>query len=210
MDRSPDLPRTDPPSADPAALGERLRTLRTRSGMSLRALARALDISPSAVSQIERGQLQPSVNRIIAIANALDVPLALVFETAEQHDDRVSTDSELGHDYVLARQGQVPPVHLEGGVIFRSLSPVSTPRVQLFESTYPPGSRGSVHGDLIRHVGFEVGRVTQGELTIEFATERVVLGVGDSITFPCTVPHLLLNDSATTTVATWLIADPER
>ena len=43
------------------SLGARLRELRTASGVSLRALAARLGISPSAVSQIERGVMRPSV-----------------------------------------------------------------------------------------------------------------------------------------------------
>ena len=63
------------------SLGARLRELRTASGVSLRALAARLGISPSAVSQIERGVMRPSVSRLIAYVGAIDVPLSAVFET---------------------------------------------------------------------------------------------------------------------------------
>lgn len=62
-------------------LGLRLRELRLRSGKSLRALARELGISASAVSQIELGTMRPSVSRLIAYVSALGVPLAAVFDT---------------------------------------------------------------------------------------------------------------------------------
>lgn len=187
-----------------AVLGTRLRELRKESGMSLRALARELGISASAVSQIERGHMQPSVNRLIAMTTALGVPLTAVFEPAVVVEE---AEPVVEHSYVLARSGQIAPVKLEDGVVFRSLAPVPMPRVQFFESTYPPGSRGSLHGDLLQHEGFEVGQVIRGELTIVFDNERVVLRAGDSITFPCTVPHLIVNDSKDETVATWLIAN---
>ena len=59
----PDDPDASPSAIgdlDAAALGARLRHLRAAAGLSLSALARALDISPSAVSQIERGVRRPS------------------------------------------------------------------------------------------------------------------------------------------------------
>jgi transcriptional regulator with XRE-family HTH domain len=192
--------------SDSEALGARLRALREADGMSLRALSRELGISASAVSQIERGQLQPSVNRIIAMANALGVPLAAVFETLGTPEARTDEASD-DRGVVVARAGSIPDLVLEGGVVFRSLSPSHDPRVQLFESTYPPRSTGSVHGDLLQHRGVEIGRVTEGELTVVFGADRVVLRAGDSITFPCDVPHLLVNDSDAVAVATWLIAD---
>ena len=42
-------------------LGPRLREARTRAGLSLRAAARELGVSPSFVSQMENGKSQPSV-----------------------------------------------------------------------------------------------------------------------------------------------------
>src|ERR1700722_15853110 len=65
----------------PESLGARLRELRTGAGVSLRALATRLGISPSAVSQIERGVMRPSVSRLIAYVGAIGVPLSAVFET---------------------------------------------------------------------------------------------------------------------------------
>src|ERR1700760_2709136 len=62
-------------------LGARLRELRTGAGVSLRALAARLGISPSAVSQIERGVMRPSVSRLIGYVGAIGVPLSAVFET---------------------------------------------------------------------------------------------------------------------------------
>jgi transcriptional regulator with XRE-family HTH domain len=63
------------------SLGARLRELREGTGLSLRAVARRLDISLSAVSQIERGVLRPSGSRLIAYVTAIGVPLNEVFNT---------------------------------------------------------------------------------------------------------------------------------
>jgi len=109
----------------------------------------------------------------------------------------------------IRRSWEVAPILLGGGVTFRRLSPVPTPGVEFFESVYPPNSMSNAHGELLRHEGYEVGTVTAGNLTVDFDTDVVTLAVGDSITFPCSRPHLISNRSAVTAVATWLIVNPQ-
>ncbi|MGC0368767.1 helix-turn-helix domain-containing protein [Microbacterium sp. SLBN-111] len=182
-------------------VGERIRTLRTARGMSARTLAAKLGISPSAVSQIERGVMQPSVSRLIAITDALGVPLVAAFDPAS--DRPVEPAGPSG--FTLQRAGQSPDIVLDSGVSFRRLTPGSSPGVDYFESIYPPGA--SAHGadGLFHHEGYEVGTVVSGELTIDFEAERVILRAGDAISYPCSVPHRLHNTGTADAVAHWLI-----
>lgn len=196
---------TDPVAAAPTELdavdlGARLRALRKDAGLTLRDLAEALGISTSAVSQIERGVRRPSVSRLLAIVQVLGRPLADVFdEPAEQ----ALTEGATG--FILARSGASTPVTLGTGVVFRRLSPAHTGGVDFFESTYPAGSVATDMGSLITHEGYEVGTVASGELTIDFPDERVVLKAGDSIRFPCELPHRMGNYGDVDAVATWVI-----
>src|SRR5579872_1036784 len=61
-------------------VGAQLRERRFESGMSLRELARRLDVSPSLVSQIETGKIQPSVRTLYAIVTELGLSLDEIFE----------------------------------------------------------------------------------------------------------------------------------
>jgi transcriptional regulator with XRE-family HTH domain len=215
----------------PESLGARLRELRTASGISLRTLAARLGISPSAVSQIERGVMRPSVSRLIAYVGAIGVPLSAVFDAgAEKPPEGSAAAQAAGYNaaqraavvaspnmgtaagqpqFAIRRSWEVAPLRLGGGVTFRRLSPVPTPGVEFFESVYPPGSMSNAHGELLRHEGYEVGTVTAGELTVEFDTDVVTLVAGDSITYPCFRPHLISNRSSrAAAVATWLIVNP--
>ncbi|QHC57910.1 helix-turn-helix domain-containing protein [Rathayibacter sp. VKM Ac-2760] len=201
---------------DRERLGARLRELRLASGMSLRALARELGISASAVSQIERGAMQPSVGRLIAMVGALGVPLAAVFDESapgsveppspgEARQAGSAGGGEPAATTAVVRAGEVAPVALEGGVLFRRLGPRPVDAVDFFESTYPPGATSTAHRRFLRHDGVEIGTVTRGELTVEFEDETVVLSAGDAITFPCERGHRMINRGAVTAVATWLI-----
>lgn len=175
--------------------------------MSARSLAQLLDISPSAVSQIERGVLQPSVSRLIAITDALGVPLAAVFDA---RDDTAREIEPADGAFGLQRAGESSSVSLDSGVTFRRLAPGRTPGVDYFESTYPPGATATADAALFRHEGYEVGTMMSGELTIDFDDERVILRVGDSISYPCSRPHRIHNTGADTAVARWLIVHETR
>ncbi len=61
------------------ALGARLKSVRQRSGMSLREVARQLGVSPSFVSQLENGKSQPSVATLYSISQLLDVSIDQLF-----------------------------------------------------------------------------------------------------------------------------------
>ena len=56
-------------------IGERLRLRRQEQGLSLRDLAERVGVSPSLISQIERGRANPSVSTLYAIVAELDISL---------------------------------------------------------------------------------------------------------------------------------------
>ena len=194
-------------SFDAEVLGARLRGLREARGLTLREVGGRLGISASAVSQIERGVLRPSVNRLFELVTAVDATLVDVFGgTSGTPDVELSTPVPDG--YVVRRAVEVESVTLEGGVVYRRLSPGVSHDVDFFESTFPPHSVGGRRHELVTHGGYEIGTVQRGELTIDFAEERVVLRAGDTISYACTTPHRLSNRGDEVAVATWLIVHP--
>ena len=61
--------------------GHTLRMLRTTAGLSLRSLAKKIDVSPAYLSQVELGKLKPPThNRITQIAETIGVPEDLLIE----------------------------------------------------------------------------------------------------------------------------------
>ncbi|PXY24250.1 helix-turn-helix domain-containing protein [Prauserella flavalba] len=185
---------------DDEELGARIRALRTERGMSLRALAGELGISPSALSQMERGKMRPSVTRLFQIVSILEVPLAAAFgEDAPEPEEQVAPG-----EVVVTRAGEVPAISLGHGVEYRRLTAVPIPGVEIYESTYPPGSSSSQDGEYLRHNGHELGSVLSGTLTLDLGFERYELGPGDSIRFPSTTPHRVRNTGDVPAVAVWV------
>ena len=192
----------------PTQIGPRLRALRVATGRSLSSVAHELGISSSALSQIETGVMQPSVNRLIELVGVLGVPVSAIFDdpglfAPRPYDDRAEVTEQLP-GVLVAHAGGMSPAELAEGVTYRRLSPASLPGVDWFESTYPPGSSSSIDGTMLVHAGYESGWVAQGELTFEFADGKVRLGRGDSVSFPASRPHRVVNDTADPAVAIWL------
>jgi mannose-6-phosphate isomerase-like protein (cupin superfamily)/DNA-binding XRE family transcriptional regulator len=73
-DNAADVERAVPPD-----VSERLRERRVALGMSVRELARRLSLSPSLISQIERGKAMPSVATLYAITTELRLSMDQLF-----------------------------------------------------------------------------------------------------------------------------------
>jgi transcriptional regulator with XRE-family HTH domain len=201
-------------------LGERLRKERDRFGLSLRELARRLEVSPSLVSQIELGKIQPSVRTLYAIVSELGVSLDELFAPPSAQATR-SSGSER-----LVRPGSRPPhvasageppndrvqrahdrraIELESGVRWERLTAWNDPDVEFLYATYAVSGASSPEGTLVRHNGREFGTVIDGRLGVTVGFEEYVLEPGDSISFESSTAHRLHNDGADDVHAIWVV-----
>ena len=65
--------------------GHTLRMLRTTAGISLRTLAKKIDVSPAYLSQVELGKLNPPThNHITKIAETIGIPVSLLIEMSHR------------------------------------------------------------------------------------------------------------------------------
>lgn len=69
-------------------LGPRLRVAREQSAVTVRELARRNGVSPSLVSQVERGLAMASVGTLLASANELSLDIGDLFMHGERHGER--------------------------------------------------------------------------------------------------------------------------
>src|SRR5262252_5355950 len=76
----PDAPERAQAGGDLAGdIGRRLAAHRSQRRMRVADLAREVGVTPSLISQIERGLSRPSVSTLFAIAQALNVPVDAFF-----------------------------------------------------------------------------------------------------------------------------------
>jgi transcriptional regulator with XRE-family HTH domain len=79
-----------------ATVGERLRAARERQGVSLRELAKRIGLSPSAVSQIERGHVMPSVGTLYAMTSRLQLSMDELFGDGRAADAPIAAPAHAG------------------------------------------------------------------------------------------------------------------
>jgi transcriptional regulator with XRE-family HTH domain len=196
-------------------LSRRLRAERERSGVSLRALASRLEISPSALSQIETGKARPSVSSLYAITSELGISLDSLFAPADSQDAEDQPRSPTPSEDRTEAPGPVQRadsrniLELQSGVHWERLTPSPDSEVDFLFVTYRPGGSSSGGTELMRHSGREYGILLEGTLKITVGFDEYVLGPGDSICFDSTTPHRLFNDGDVPTRAIWVVIGRE-
>jgi transcriptional regulator with XRE-family HTH domain len=193
-------------------IGRRLAAHRTRRGVRVAELARGVGVTPSLISQIERGQSRPSVSTLFALAEALDVPVDAFFResarppaAAQQQGPEDLAAQERGRPagrYVV-RKADRATIDIEGGVRWERLTRVTMDHLDFFELIYEPGAES--HPRQYTHPGTEVVLVMTGRLEITVGFERYRLDAGDSIDFPSSMPHRYANPGDVTAHAVTVI-----
>ncbi len=179
-----------------AHLGAKIRELRKGKALTLKAVADFAGVTPSLVSQLERGKANPSLSVLSLIANCLKVSVASLLET--------DGDGNNGSPVLTKRSRKT--LITEGNAKFQLLSKHNDLNCEFVLNEWRPGT--STGEEKVRHEGVECGLVIQGKLNIELGNERFTLGPGDSITFPSTTPHRVSNPGPTTTVGVWVNSIP--
>ena len=212
--------------AEYGGMGDRLRAARQAHGLSLRALADRLGVSPSLISQVETGRANPSVSTLYAIVNALGISLdELLFTDAwagaagdRSHPVRVSRnggqadapvngetiDIELPDDPVQ-RAGSRSTIRLASGVTWERLTTASIPNVDFLYVTYEVGGASSPADEFQRHSGQEWGYVLSGKLGVRIGFDEFILGPGDAIAFDSATPHRLFNAGQEPVHGVWFV-----
>jgi transcriptional regulator with XRE-family HTH domain len=198
-------------------IGSKLRAERERQGVSLRALARQVGISPSAMSQLETGRSRPSVRTLYAIVSTLDMSLDELFATGTGQATRPVAPSNSGDREAVAPPattgptGPVQPrgtrkaIDLESGVRWERLTAERDPEVDFLHVVYDVGGASSRDRVFMRHAGHEYGLVLSGRLRVTTGFEPHELGPGDSISFDSSIPHLLENVGDEPVTAVWVV-----
>jgi transcriptional regulator with XRE-family HTH domain len=190
-------------------IGERLAYLRAQRNLKISDLARRISVSPSLISQIERGQSRPSVTTLFALAQELEVPVDAFFESGPLSDlERgpalgmpVRSSGDAGRreangspgegERYLLKHDERPMVEIRGGVRWERLTRTALTDLEFMELVYQPGAESDPQ--LYRHPGLECVLVIENRLdiTIGFEVNRVM--AGDSIAFPSSLPHRYVN-----------------
>ena len=182
-------------------IGERLASLRAGRGLGVAELARRAGVSPSLVSQIERGQSRPSVTTLVALADGVGAPIDALFREGPAPAGAASgaqpaPDPEPaprpGDRRFVVRRGERAAIEIEGGVRWERLTPTTLEGADVIEIVYAPGAQS--HAQSYRHPeGIEMVLVLSGTLVVEVDGEPHELHEGDSMQFPSSAEHRYVN-----------------
>ncbi len=149
-------------------VGPRLRALRQRREVTLTELSTTTGISASTLSRLESGQRRATLELLLPLARAHQVPLDDLVGAPETGDPRV-------HLRPVSRHGttMVPLSRRAGGL-------------QAHKLILPPG-RGEP--ELRTHEGYEWLYVLDGRLRLLLGERDVVLVPGEAAEFDTRTPH---------------------
>lgn len=190
-------PRSDPAAGQPAwsaeQLGRRLRELRNARGLRLADLAEASGLSVSFLSQVEQGQSDIAVGRLMRIAHGLQVQLT----------DLVDLPTVPARRLVRAGERATLPTPTKGLKIELLAENVAGGQISAI-SHLAPGSTIEARGD--RPPGQEYFiYMLEGRTVIEFSTGApITLDEGDSISFTSEDFRRLTNPRDVTTHLLWI------
>jgi transcriptional regulator with XRE-family HTH domain len=162
-------------------IGSQLRMLRTKQGLSLRALAAETGLSATLLSQVERGVTEPSLSTLRRLAAVFGESVASLFDDATAPAVWVSRP---GERTILSGP--------RGLVGYERLTP-GNGQLEVLRAVLPPGAATSA--ELWAHPSVECAFVVAGALTVEITGQVHQVAAGESITFDSRQPHRYLNAS---------------
>lgn len=171
-------------------IGKRIRYLRRSQGLTSEELAKLAGISQSMISQIERGQVSPSLETLWKLGHSLKVPVFSFFETEETHA------------VTIARANEATMIkRVRPNVSYQLLSPSSGKQMSFFKMVVEPGEDLDV--PLLFHSGEECGIMLSGSLQVQVENEVHMIHEGDSIYFDSSLPHRFRNVGDDVSVSIW-------
>ncbi|RFS82260.1 XRE family transcriptional regulator [Actinomadura spongiicola] len=151
-----------------AEVGPRLKRLRTERNVTLSSLAEATGISTSTLSRLETGQRRPSLELLLPISQAYQIPIDELVGAPEVGDPRV----------------RLKPKRVNGNTVLpltRQTGPLQAFKMVL------PATRSEP--DPCTHEGYEWLYVLSGRLRLILADHDLQLSPGEVAEFDTRLPH---------------------
>ena len=194
-----------------AGLGSQIRAARQAAGISVRELARRIDVSGSFISQVELGRARPAIGTLYSIVSELGLSLDGLLE--ESHSPASGENPPRRPETPVGRDGRLPGYQPAddranfrvGQVLWERLTPTDDSRADFLRISYPAYSESCPADNLQRHEGWEYGYIVEGQLDVQVMFESQTLSEGDSINFDSGLPHRLANPYPQECVAIWFV-----
>lgn len=181
----------------PLRLGQRLKSLRRRRGLSQAEVARLIGVTASSISQIEGNRIYPSLPALLRLAEILGVGAASLLEAPRRAERAVVFRP--GDATVRALAGPAA-----GGLRAARLTPPDTElAAECLLIEFPPGFRLNRHFTEPKKP--ELGHVLSGRLRLMIGEARHSAEAGDTISLPQEAPRRWENPGPEPARLLWVI-----
>jgi transcriptional regulator with XRE-family HTH domain len=167
----------------------RVKELRKSRGWSLDTLSKACGVSRSMLSQIERGETNPTLAVTFRIAQAFGMPMG----------EFVALPNVSSSVNIIRAQDHAFHYRSDKDCRIRTLSPLHLEKdVEFYEVQLQPGGalRSAAHYEGTR----EFLTVQKGRIQLESGADSDRLNVGDSASYRADLPHAIINAGRTEAV----------
>lgn len=167
---------------NPPEIGPRLQAFRKERKLTLADLSVMSGVSRSMLSEIERGNANPTYGTLWHLTRALDIDLnSLIRGASEERSDRI--DLQPGNLTPTIRSA-------DGSCTLHILSPAGmTPLIEWYLLDFEPKGRliSEPHGaGTVEHL-----HCTEGEIVVSSAASEMVVRAGETARYAADVPHSL-------------------
>lgn len=176
-------------------IAKKIRQLRTMRQLSIRALSKLAGISPSFLSQIERGISGASIATLMQISEALGIAITDLFDTSEPSSHRV------------LRYEDRPAVKLAYGCKKMLLSQRPAQQFEVFVGQFDVGGTAG-EKPYAHNNSRELLLVQRGTVEVTLGDETYILEEGDCIEYSTATPHLEKNIGNKPAEVLWIISPP--
>jgi XRE family transcriptional regulator, regulator of sulfur utilization len=169
-------------AANPPEIGPRLQARRKERKLTLAELAAMAGVSRSILSEIERGNANPTYGTLWNLTRALKIDLnSLITGASEERSDRIDIQS----------QNLTPTIRsVDGSCTLQILSPADMVSiVEWYMLIFEPAGKlvSDPHGaGTTEHL-----HCTQGEIVVRSAGSEMVVRAGETARYAADVPHSL-------------------
>ncbi|AMM93217.1 XRE family transcriptional regulator [Peribacillus sp. SIMBA_075] len=174
-------------------IGKKVEKYRKAKGLSSRELAKLAEITPSMLSQIERGLANPSIQTLKVLAKTLNVPtFSFLLE-------------EINTEDLIVRSGKRKKMIIDN-LSYELLSPDFTGNLATAIMKVP--SNISSSENLLEHKGEEVAFILEGKIKLYLGEEEYLLEAGDSVKIPANLKHKWENNFSQNAVVLFSVTPP--
>lgn len=177
-------------------LGLRIKELRTKKGLSQKALAKLVGVTPSTISQVESNSIYPSLQALFKMAEILSVDISSFFKKKAVAEQKIIFPDEEG---MPAGFPDLPKESIKG----KLLTPIDfSSRAEAYIIEIPP--RKTLPAHFFVHKGEEIGYVLYGKLQTQIGTAIFTAQKGDLIYLTSEIPGQWKNKSTASARLLWI------